>query len=218
MILECIDSKGNPMSFKKSLSFTVEVMENFPDRKVLKKIIPESLTSSDKPSEKMEKATFTGKVTGDAEFKVFVELDGDIVKIGGLITNPGTAKNPLSLQVNCRFQNLYSYTPDDKLEDASEKDRIDFMGLDKKRGKIGTYESVDLASDKVTGKGLSNIRVELKPITDKRFDYSVEGPGHLSMANPRGLSSSPALGFSVLWHADAAKDPEGKGRMVIEVK
>ena len=218
MLLDCIDSKGTSLGSRKSVGISVEVVENLPDRKSVKTIVPTSLTSPDKPSEEFEKATFTGKVTGDAEFAVFVEMDGDVIKIGGRITNPGTIKNPLTLQINSRFQNLYYYTPDDKLEDAVEKDRVDFITLDKKRGKFGTFESIDLDSEKVSGKGLSNIRLEFKPIADKRFEYSLEGPGHLSMANPRGLSSSPAAGFSVLWHADPVKDPEGKGRMVLEVK
>lgn len=218
MSLECMNSRGTAMGFNKAIYFAVEVVESYPDRQSVKRIIPESLTSADKPSEDPEKITFKGKVTGDAEFECVIEFDGDQIKFGGRILNNGTLKNPLSFRISSRFQDAYKYTADDKIEAESKKDRIEFITLDKKRDKIGVFESVKLSDDEVTGKGLSNLRIEMKPYEGKRFEYAIEGPSRITMVNPRELPSSPYRGFSVLWHADPAKDPEGKARFVLEVK
>lgn len=218
MVLECFNNKGTAMGFSKAILFDIEIVEAYPDRQSVKKIIAESLVTTDKASDKPEKVSFKGKVTGDAEFEVFLEFDDDIIKFGGRILTPGSIKNPLTFRITSRYQNVYSYTAKEKLEDETEKDRIEFITLDKKRDKIGIFEPVDLASEKITGKGLSNVRVELKPLEGKRFEYSIEGPGHISLANPRGLPTAPMLGFSVHWNPDPAKDPDAKARFVLEVK
>ena len=163
MSLECMNSRGTAMGFNKAIYFAVEVVESYPDRQSVKRIIPESLTSADKPTEDPEKITFKGKVTGDAEFECVIEFDGDQIKFGGRILNNGTLKNPLSFRISSRFQDAYKYTADDKVEAESKKDRIEFITLDKKRDKIGVFESVKLSADEFTGKGLSNLRIEMKP-------------------------------------------------------
>jgi predicted YcjX-like family ATPase len=58
----------------------------------------------------------------------------------------------------------------------------------------------------------------MKAYEGKRFEYSIEGPGRIVLGNPGDVATAPMHGFSVIWQADAAKDPEGKARFVMEVK
>lgn len=217
MGLEVFSSKGAAMGFDKTVIIAVEVVENNGTAKTIRRPLSDSFTTSDPASDEPEKVTLKGKVGGNAEFELVIEFDKEQMKFGARITNPGTLKNP-TLQIRSRFQKVYHRTPEDKLEEMTEKDRIDIVTLDKKREKIKAFEPIDLASEKVSGKGLSNLRVEMKAYEGKRFEYAIEGPGRIVLGNPGDVATAPMHGFSVIWQADAAKDPEGKARFVMQVK
>jgi len=218
MVIEAKNSKGSFMGFQKTITITPEIVETVGGKAVVKQIIPDSLTSADKPTDKPEKTTFRGKVTGDAEFEMVAEFDGNEVKVGGRMLSPGTLTNPLHFQIRVRFGDVYRNVADDKLKDAAKKDRIEYVRLDKKKGKVGSMESIDLASADISGKGLSAVAVELSCYDERKFEYLLQGDGQLLLENPRGLASLPKDGFCILWRGDAQKDKDGKGRLVMEVK
>jgi hypothetical protein len=217
MGLEVFSSKGAAMGFDKTVIFAVEIVENNGATKTIRRPLSEAFTTENAATNKPEKVTLKGKVGGNAEFELVIEFDDELMKLGARITNPGTLKNP-TLQIRSRFQKVYHHTPEDKLEELTKKDRIDVVTIDKKRDKLSAFDPVDLASEKISGKGLTNLRVEMKAYEGKRFEYSIEGPGRIVLGNPGDVATAPMHGFSVIWQADAAKDPEGKARFVMEVK
>gem|GEM_PF-1372729 len=218
MKIEVINDKGVAMGTVKTILITPSVCEVVGPRSIVKKIDEKSLVSPDKPNLKAEKISYRGKVTEGAEFEMNVAFDGDKVKLGGRILNPGALKKPLEFQVRTKIQNVYMYTDKEKLKDETDRDRIEFIRDDKQRGRIGSYKAAKFSDEKVFGKGLTNVEVDMKPFAGKRFKFDLEGPGLMRMENPRGISSCPMEGFFVLWRYDAEKDPEAKGRVIIEVK
>lgn len=217
MGIEVFSSKGAAMGFDKTVIFAVEIVENDGATKTIRRPLSDSFTSANPATNKPEKVTLKGKVGGNAEFELVIEFDDEQMKFGARITNPGTLKNP-TLQIRSRFQKIYHRTPEDKLEELTKKDRIDIVTIDKKREKLSAFDPVDLASEKISGKGLSNLRVEMKAYEGKRFEYAIEGPGRIVLGNPGDVATAPMHGFSVIWQADAAKDPEGKARFVMDMK
>ena len=218
MKIEVINDKGVAMGMVKTILISPAVCEVVGPRSIVKKIDEKSLISPDKPNPKAEKISYRGKVTGGAEFEMNVAFDGDKVMLGGRILNPGALKTPLEFQIRTKIQNVYMYTDKEKLKNETDRDRIEFIRDDKERGRIGSYKAAKFTDENVFGKGLTSVEVEMKPFAGKRFKFELEGPGIMRMENPRGISSCPMEGFVVLWRHDAEKDPEGKGRVIIEVK
>ena len=218
MVLEAKNAKGSVLGFQKSLTISAEIVETVSGKQIVKQVIPESLTSADKPTEDPQKITFRGKVTGDAEFEMVAEFDGDNVFVGGRMLNAGTLTNPLHFQIRVRFGDIYRNVVEEKLEDDAKKDRIEFVRLDKKKGKCGVLESIDLAAADITGAGLSAVSVELSCYDERKFEYLLQGDGQLLLENPRGIASLPKDGFSILWRGDTQKDKDGKGRLHMKIK
>ena len=218
MKIEVINDKGVAMGAVKTILISPAVCEVVGPRSIVKKIDEKSLISPDKPNLKAKNISYRGKVTGGAEFEMNAAFDGDKVTLGGRILNPGSLKTPLEFQIRTKIQNVYMYTDKEKLKDEASRDRIEFIRDDKERGRVGSFKAAKFSDEKVFGKGFTSVEVDMKPFAGKRFKFEVDGPGIMKMENPRGISSCPMEGFVVLWRHDAQKDPEGKGRVVIEVK
>lgn len=218
MVFEAKNRKGSFMGFDKAVNITAEVVETVEGKQVVKQIIPESLVTADKASDKPEKVTFRGKVTGDAEFEVVLEFDGDTILMGGRMLGNGSITNPLHFQIRSRHADVYGKMEENRAATEAKKDRLEFTRLDKKKGKAELLEPVDLGGETVTGKGLAELSVELKCYEDRTFEYSPVGDGLLVMESPRGQAAAPRDGFSVIWRADAAKDKDGKGRLQLVFK
>lgn len=213
MVFEAKNRKGSFMGFDKAVNITAEVVEMVGGKPVVKQIVPESLATSDKATDKPDKVTFRGKVTGDAEFETVIEFDGDTILLGGRLLGNGTLTNPLHFQIRVRHADAYGKMQQDRVANEAKKDRLEFVRMDKKKGKVEILEPIDLGSDEVSGKGLAEVGLELKCYEDRKFEYSPLGEGLLIMESPRGQAAAPRDGFSVIWRADAAKDKDGKGRL-----
>lgn len=213
MVFEAKNKKGSFMGFDKAVNITAEVVETVGGKAVVKQVIPESLTTADKATDKPKKATFRGKVTGDAEFEVVVEFDGDKILMGGRLLSNGSLTNPLHFQIRVRHADVYAKMQADRIAEEAKKDEVKFVRLDKKKGKVELLEAIDFASEDVTGKGLAELSAEIKGYEGRVFEYAPLGDGLLTVENARGQAAPPRDGFSVLWRPDAAKDKEGKGRL-----
>ncbi|MFM2170003.1 MAG: hypothetical protein RI957_232 [Verrucomicrobiota bacterium] len=213
MVFEAKNRKGSFMGFDKAVNISAEVVEMVAGKPVVKQIIAESLVSPDKATDKPKKTSFRGKVTGDAEFEMVLEFDGDTILMGGRLLGNGTLTNPLHFQIRVRHADVYGKTQADRVPTEAKKDRLEFTRLDKKKGKAELLEAIDLGSEAISGKGLSEVAVELKCYEDRKFEYSPVGDGLLVMESPRGQAAAPRDGFSVIWRPDATKDKDGKGRL-----
>jgi len=213
MVFEAKNDKGTFMGFVRSVNINPEVVEMVGGKPIIKQIIPESLVSVDKPTDKPTKITYRGKVTGDAEFEVFLEFDGATIFMGGRLLSSGTLTNPLQFQIRARHYDVYDKMQDARVLTEAKKDRLDYVRTDKKKGKAEWLEPINLGSDEVSGKGLTQLMVEIKCYEDRKFEYSLMGDGLLIMESLRGQAAPPREGFSVIWRADAVKDKLGKGRL-----
>jgi hypothetical protein len=218
MVFEAKNRKGSFMGFDKAVNISAEVVEMVGGKPVVKQIIPTSLTSPDQASDKPKKTSFRGKVTGDAEFEVNLEFDGESVFLGGRILGNGTLTNPLHFQIRVRHTDVYAKMQADRISNEAKKDRLDYVRLDKKKGKAELLEAIDLAGDQVSAKGLAELTVEIKCYEDRAFEYTPVGDGLLTVENARGQAAPPRDGFSVLWKPDPAKDKDGKGRLKMSFK
>ena len=218
MTLEAKARDGKYLINDRALNLYFEVIEVSGDRTYTKKVIEESLTTTDTAAKNPSKATFRGKVTGDAEFEATVEFDGDTISLGGRILSNGSIKNPLQFQVRARHSDVYRYSSDANVKQDAKRDRIEYVRLDKKKGKAEWLEGIDLSSNEVSGQGLASACVQVNCYEGREFLYTHVGSGKLTMQNTKFISAAPRAGFSVLWRNDAEKDPEGKGRFQLLFK
>lgn len=216
--LQIIKDGGGVLGAGRVISIRPELCEQVEGRTVIKKIIPESLTSTEKATVQPQKTNFRGKVTGGAEFEVSLEFDDNVVYMSGRMLSRGELTNPVHFQIRVRFGDVYRYTASDKLKEETARDRIETLGLDKKKNKIKFFDSVDLASEQINGKGLSAVEVEMKGLNDKKFIYQAQGPSTLRLENNQGLAEAPLKGFCVIWRADEGKDTDPKARLFLQVK
>lgn len=195
-----------------------EICEQVDGKTVIKKMIPESLTSAEKASVQPQKVNFRGKVTGNAEFEINLEFDGDDVYARGRLVDKGELTNPLHFQIRIKYGDVYRYVDAAKIKDETARDSIQTIDLDKKKNKIKVFESVDLTSDKINGKGLSAVEIEMKGLNDMKFQYEAQGPSAMRLENNEAQASAPLNGFSVIWRADEAKDTDNKARLHLSLK
>ncbi len=215
--LEIIGSSGKPMGFTRAVKIEPVIMDLSDPKPYAKKFLADSLTTTQQATDKPEKITFRGKVTGDAEFEITIEFKGDEIMMGGKLVNPGTLKTPV-FQIDTRFQQPYKSTAEDKLESATEKDRIAFVRTDKKKDKIGVYEVVDFTDEKKFDKGQTAIAVEFAAYDGKELEFTLEGLGEMKLTNAYATAYAPMKGFRIAWRHDPAKDPEAKGRIRCSIK
>ena len=217
ILIEIIGSTGKPMGFTRAVKIEPVIMDMSDPKPYPKKLVVESLTSAQPATDKPEKITFRGKVTGDAEFEMTLEFKGDEIMMGGKLVNSGTLKTPV-FQIHTRFQQPYQSIADEKLEKATEKDRISFVRIDKKKDKIGVYEVADFTDEKKFDKGQTAIAVEISAYDGKELEFSIEGPGVMKLTNAYTAAYAPMKGFRVVWQHDVAADPEAKGRIHCVIK
>lgn len=217
MVLWPNESRSKGVSFYKTINIAAEVTQMAQGKVQTRQIIPMTLTSSDAPTQEPTKTKFTGKVTGDAEFEVVVEYEGDQLAIGGRLLDKGKLADP-TFQIRVKFGDLYRFKSEKELKSEAKRDRLELVRWDDKKHKVGVLENIDLSSDAVTGKGLKRVDVDLPPYEGRAFLFATKGEGKLLLENPRRMASAAKDGFSVIWQGDVAKDPNGEGRMVITVK
>jgi hypothetical protein len=216
--LQIKKDNGGVLGVGRVIYIRPEICEMSNGRLVVKQPVIESLSSPDQPTVQPKKTTFRGKVTGNAEFEITLEFDDDEIHVGGRLLNKGELTNPVHFQIRVRYGDVYRYTSAEKLENESSRDRIETLDLDKKKGKIKFFDSIDLASEKINGKGLSAVEIEMKGLNNVKFQYEAQGASAMRLENNDGLASAPLNGFSVIWRADETKDTDHKARLYLQLK
>lgn len=163
-----------------------------------------------------EKVTYRGTSKGDAKFEVVWEFDGDEIRAGGKVIDPGTLKNPRFV-LRVQVPNVYYYEKDDeKLKEKAKRDRIDLVRGDGKKLKLDSLTPLDAESAEFNGPGIGSARIDLSGYKGHRFELGA-GPNALFQFWNKG-EDALYEGFTLGWTPDPAKDPAGAARFVIEVR
>ncbi len=226
-----VDDKGQPVAKTLAIPVEITVEEILPDGKsTVKQIKPESLTSGQPATDKLEKTVIRGKVTGDAPFEITIEHLRGLISLGGRLLEPGThAQNTLRFSIRLKFPSAYAKNQkggnkDEKDEKkdarAFEKkisnDCIDLKWTDGKRKKQTFDKSVDASSKDLNGPGIAAAAIEIAAYKGNKFLITASENSSLVLSNAK--SAPLHEGFAIHWRPDSAKDPAGKARISIEVK
>ena len=223
--LKVIGKKGDPVGEKLAVAVNFVVEEILPDGKIsIKTLIPESLESSQPATDKPKKITFRGKVKGDASFEVSIDEDRGRILLGGKLIDRGTlTANPTRFSIHMKFPNAY---PNDtktgdkkemaKFEEKISKDRVQLTKVGGKRLKLPNDKPVDTGSKEINDTGIDSAEIEFSSYQGKKYELDASENSKMTLSNP---TIEPLhAGFTVIWAADPAKDPEGKARLTIDVK
>jgi hypothetical protein len=223
--LRVTGKKDEPVSQKLGVKLSFVVEETLPDGKVIiKTLIPESLESSQPATDKPKNVTFRGKVKGDAVFEVSIDEDRGKVFLGGRLIDRGTLTvNPTRFSIQLKFPDAYpndkntgSKKEMDKFEEKISKDRVQLTLVGGKRVKLPNDKPVDTGSKEINGPGIDLAEIEFSSYKGKKMELDASGNSMMTLTNSK---IEPLHGgFTVIWAADPAKDPEGKARLTIDVK
>lgn len=222
--LSPLESKKDNAVFNKGIAIRPRIEETMQDGSVVaRQIDVASLESNEPATDKLEKTTIRGKVTGDTTFEITAEVKQGTVYFGGKIIAPGPeVKNPLRFCVEIYFPSAYAAT---KLEDEKqmekfqkqlEDDKITIKWTDGKKVKQTYEENVDASSEKFNGPGIASAEVDTASFSGKKITVTASPNSFFKMSN----SNSEPLhkGFSLLWAPDVAKDVGNKAKLAIEVR
>lgn len=223
-----LNEKDEPFGKKLAIAIEAGIEEILPDGKtIMKEVKVDTLASGDTPTEKFEKTTIRGKVTGGAEFELKLEQVRGIIFIGGRVLNAGTlTKNPIRFAVRVRIPKAYPYddaqsaSADKKAERAFIKklkgDSLQVKWTDGKSVKQDFEKSVDVTSKELNGPGITSAEVEISSYKGKRMIFTASPNSAMALRNPQPAPLHE--GFTILWQSDTTKDPEGKARLALEVR
>lgn len=224
IMLVPLNQKGEPMSKVTQIPILFGIEEtNAEGRSYLRKILPETLESSDEKTSKLEKCTIRGKVTGEASFELHLSQERGVISLGGRMTDPGKlTRNPVRFVIRPDFPNAYPYDKKDDKKGAKDfekkikDDRIDIKWTDGKKTKLTFEKDVDANSNEVNGPGIAATIIETAAYKDIRFIFTATPDSSMKFSNEK---TAPLYkGFAITWQADPEKDKEGKARLSIEVK
>jgi hypothetical protein len=224
MKLTPLDNKGATVGHNMFIPIEITIQEVSPDGKATtKQIKAESLQSAQPATEKIDRVTLTGKVTGDASFEIFIEQQRNVISIGGRLLDPGTLKkNPLNFAINVKFPDSYPNAEKNgqkgnkTFQKNLEGDRIDIKWTDGKRKKFKIEEKVDETAKEINGPGIASAEIDISAYKGRKIEFVASSNSSMKFWNAEATSLFE--GFNIAWTADAAKDPTGKARLSFEVK
>lgn len=200
-----------------AIKFTPVIEDTLPEGKVVGKYpIKDAWEAVTPAAENPEKITYRGKVAGEATFEVNIELAGGKITAGGRVLGQGKLANPRFV-LRIQVPNLYQYDKDaKKREEKTKKDKIDLVRADGKKLKLDVNTPLDAEGEKVSGPGIVEARIEMAGYAGHRLGMTAGTSGVFEFWN-KG-EASLYEGFTLSWKHDATKDPEGKGRLLFELR
>ncbi len=197
---------------------------------IAKRLIADSLETTDSATEKLEKATYRGKVTGDAAFEVTVEQNRGIVFVGGRLLDPGNLKNPLKFAISIKIPNLYpserksgtdlsereKRREEKALADKLRGDRLSLKRSDDSALRQSLSETVQAGSVEINGPGITELELQSETFRGRRLMLNASPGTSMTLSNSK---SAPLYqGFEVSWMPDPDKDPDAKARLAISCR
>jgi hypothetical protein len=222
--IKVLDSKGNPVNNELVIPIVFTIEETTPDGKTIsRKISPESLESAQPATLKPKDITIKGKVTGDIGFEAFVSEERGSIMLGGHLLNPSELKNPTRFLIEVRIPNAVPEAKADEDKKAAKEreeqikdDKVQIVWTDGKKTRIPGDKAVEGNSKEVTGPGITAASIEFGVFKERKIVVTAAPNSSMKLSNS-GSRRLPE-GFSLFWSADAAKDPQSKARIAIEVK
>jgi hypothetical protein len=219
-----IGDKGDPVAQSLIIVISPVLEEVKTDGQVsIKKILPESLESSQAKTAKLEKVVIRGKVAGDASFEVTVGQDRGVISMGGRLIDPGTlGKNSVRFSIRAKIPAAYRYVKKttkketEAFEDKIEDDRLDLKWSDGKRKKQDLIESVDVSSKEFNGSGIMDLEADFAAYKGKKIHFFSSPECAMTLFSEK--KAPLHQGFEIRWTPDPGKDPQGKARLSFEVK
>lgn len=208
---------GDFINDRYSIKLVPLIEEVLPDGKVVGKFVPETGWEAVTPAaENPKKVTYRGTSSGGATFEVNIEIDGGKIAAGGRLLEKGSLKNPRFV-IRAQVPNVYQYDRDaEKRLEKSKKDRIDLVRADGKKLKLDVNTPLDAEGKETNGPGIAQARIEMAGYAGHKIELS-SGPNGIFEFWNKG-EAALYEGFTLGWKHDAAKDPEGKGRLTVELK
>lgn len=222
--MKLMNPKGGEISSKLAIGLDFSVLETMPDGKVIsRQIKAETLESAQEATDKPKDVVFKGKVTGDIEFEAYISEDRGGILLGGRLLNAGALKNPTRFVIDMKFPTTLPEAKSEPTkkdtkayEDKIKDDKVQLKWTDGKKAKIDANEDVEGSSKEVSGPGISAAVVEFSAYSDRKIQATASPNSSMVISNKdKGPLSS---GFSLVWSADVAKDPDGKARLSVDVK
>ena len=200
----------------------IELEESLADGSTkLHPVLPESLESSDKPTEKLKRSTVKGSFEGGATFEVTLAVKSGAVLFSGKLIDAGTFKDGRArLRIAAEILNFYG--KDEKklkndpvaLAELVAKSSLTYMANDRKRTELDFSESLGSGSTAVTG--VREASVELAVVGPKTFEFEAAGASSLRL-EPR-VGGPLHRGFFVIWSPDDGGKAGGEASFSIAVK
>lgn len=196
-----------------SLKLKYSVQEKIGERWVNRSIEKDGFETEIEASTEVEDIEFTATFKGGTKVKVNHIFDGDeiLTRIAQVSTE---SKNELRIGVKVAFPDLYRLKEklsEDELEEKLDGDEIRATRVDKKRFKFDLHEEVDLADEKVLGKGAIEYSLESKRLADREITLSnAKGSKGVFRFEP---TKSLHVPLDVIWYPETPTST-----MVLEIK
>ncbi len=215
--LRPMGDKKQLVSSKYSIRLQPMVEDVLPNGKVVSKYaVKDGWETSTPASVDPEKLVYRGTVAGDAKFEVTLEFAGDQIRAGGRLIEKGSLKNPRFV-IRVQVPNVYYYEKDDeKREQKAKRDRIDLVRTDGKKLKLDSQTPLDAETAAYSGPGITEARIDLSGYKGHRIE--LEAGDHAAFEFWNRGEEALYKGFTLGWKPDAAKDPEGKARLLLELR
>lgn len=213
------NKSGKRISKALTLTFTVSVEETLPDGKIItRKIQPATLESAGDATDKLEKSTIRGQVTGGASFELHFENHRGVTSVGGRLTDRGpNAQNPMRLVIRINVPRVYKGSQTTRsFKQRTEDDRVTIRWTDGKRRKLTPNDKVRADSEEINGPGISEIRVDLAGYQGKRIEFSATENSRITLWNR--TFQKLHNGFTINWSPDPEKDPDAESRLSFRIR
>jgi hypothetical protein len=231
--IRLLDRSGSPIGHRpyEIVPIIVETLPNgtpaFRDHE------PESLETTDPTTDKLEKTTFRAKTKSGIPFEVTVEESRGSFLLGGRVTDPAAAKNPLAFSFVIRMPDLYgnevkkieeteNERDKKKLLRAFEKktngDRASWKWTDGTKMRQSLNDKIEISSKEINGPGITEFEIEALAFQDHKFQFTAAPNSSMKLMGRTPEATALNSGFTILWSQDSAKDPKSEARLAVSVR
>ncbi|MFZ9935484.1 MAG: hypothetical protein ACO3JG_00340 [Luteolibacter sp.] len=195
-----------------------------------------SLSSPDGVTDKFEKTTITGEVTGGANFEYTLRQDRGTLVMGGRFLNSEKTKTPHQFAIaikipaqltSGKIETLYKLLGAPANDRAAlrelrdfqrefRSDRLTVRRIDGSEDRYPLSEPVEGGLTAINGPGIAELDLQSSIYQARRIVITAQEGSALTMETTRENLLQP--GFTLTWKPDPAKDPEAKSCVAITVR
>jgi len=201
-----------------------------------RRITPESLEADTPVTDKFEKTTIRGQVTGGGSFEFTLEQNRGVLIMGGRMLNPEEVNPPHRFAIEIKvpaqltsgnlntLSKLTAAEPDDSRARREHRefmrqfrsDRIALRWIDQQSGRFQLTETFDDDATAINGPGIAELELQSHIYRARRLVINAENGSAITLTPTREGMLQP--GFTLLWMNDPEKDPDAKARVAIAVR